>query len=166
VLDALEQALHERRPLHRGSFLHHSDTGSQYISIHYTGPLVQAGIEPPVGSVGDRYDNALAETTNSFYKTEVFHRRGPRRSLEAVEFATLKLVNCFNHRRLLESNGNIPPPEAEALHDAAQENLLLAAWPEPNSLRRTQGGSLLQDLDDLILAEPAPADRRSPLNGS
>jgi len=127
VLDALEQALHERRPLHRGGLVHHSDRGSQYVSIHYTERLAQAGIEPSVGSVGDSYDNALAESINGLYKAEVIHRRGPWRSLEAVEFATLEWVDWFNHRRLLEPIGNIPPAEAEALYYAAQENLPLAA---------------------------------------
>ena len=127
VLDALEQALHERRPMHRGGLVHHSDRGSQYVSIHYTERLAQAGIEPSVGSVGDSYDNALAESINGLYKAEVIHRRGPWRSLEAVEFATLEWVDWFNHRRLLEPIGNIPPAEAEALYYAAQENLLLAA---------------------------------------
>lgn len=127
VLDALEQALHERRPLHRGGLVHHSDRGSQYVSIHYTERLAEAGIEPSVGSVGDSYDNALAESINGLYKAEVIHRRGPWRSLEAVEFATLEWVDWFNHRRLLEPIGNIPPAEAEALYYAAQDNLLLAA---------------------------------------
>ena len=127
VLDALEQALHERRPLHRGGLVHHSDRGSQYVSIHYTERLALAGIEPSVGSVGDSYDNALAESINGLYKAEVIHRRGPWRSLEAVEFATLEWVNWFNHRRLLEPIGNIPPAEAEAIYYAAQDNLPLAA---------------------------------------
>jgi transposase InsO family protein len=127
VPDALEQALHERRPLHRGGLVHHSDRGSQYVSIHYAERLAQAGIEPSVGSVGDSYDNALAESINGLYKAEVIHRRGPWRSLEAVEFATLEWVNWFNHRRLLQPIGNIPPAEAEALYYAAQDNLTLAA---------------------------------------
>ena len=127
VLDALEQALHERRPMHRGGLVHHSDRGSQYVSIHYTERLALAGIEPSVGSVGDSYDNALAESINGLYKAEVIHRRGPWRSLEAVEFATLEWVDWFNHRRLLEPIGNIPPAEAEALYYAAQDNLPLAA---------------------------------------
>ncbi len=127
VLDALEQALHERRPLHRGGLVHHSDRGSQYVSIHYTERLPQAGIEPSVGSVGDSYDNALAESINGLYKAEVIHRRGPWRSLEAVELATLECADWFNHRRLLEPIGSIPPAEAEALYYAAQENVALAA---------------------------------------
>jgi len=113
VLDALEQALHDRRPLHRGGLVHHSDRGSQYVSIKYTERLAEAGIEPSVGSVGDSYDNALAETINGLYKAEVIHRRGPWRNFEAVEFATLEWVDWFNNRRLLEPIGNIPPAEAE-----------------------------------------------------
>ena len=91
VLDALEQALHDRRPLHRGGLVHHSDRGSQYVSINNTERLAEAGIEPSVGSVGDSYDNALAETINGLYKAEVIHRRGPWRNFEAVEFATLRV---------------------------------------------------------------------------
>jgi len=128
VLDALEQALHERRPVHRGGLVHHSDRGSQYVSIKYTQRLAEAGIEPSVGSVGDSYDNALAETINGLYKAEVIHRRGPWRSFEAVEFATLEWVDWFNHRRLLEPIGNIPPAEAEArFYAAINDNLPEAA---------------------------------------
>ena len=101
MLDALEQALHDRRPVHRSGLVHHSDRGSQYVSIKYTERLAQAGVEPSVGSVGDSYDNALAETINGLYKAEVIHRRGPWRSFEAVEFATLEWVDWFNNRRLL-----------------------------------------------------------------
>jgi putative transposase len=89
VLDALEQALYERRPAHRGGLVHHSDGGSQCVSIRYTDRLAEAGIEPSVGSVGDSYDNALAETINGLHKAEVIHRRGPWRNFKAVEFATL-----------------------------------------------------------------------------
>jgi len=113
VLDALEQALHERRPVRRGGLVHHSDRGSQYVSIRYTERLAEAGIEPSVGSVGDSYDNALAETINGLYKAELIHRRGSWRSFEAVELATLNWVDWFNNRRLLEPIGNIPPAEAE-----------------------------------------------------
>ena len=101
------------RPVHRAGLVHHSDRGAQYVSIRYTERLAEAGIEPSVGSVGDSYDNALAETINGLYKAEVIHRRGPWRSFEAVEFATLTWVDWFNHRRLLEPIGNIPPAEAE-----------------------------------------------------
>jgi transposase InsO family protein len=127
VLDALEQALHERRPVHRGGLVHHSDRGSQYVSIKYTERLVEAGIEPSVGSIGDSYDNALAETINGLYKAEVIYRRGPWRSFDAVEFATLEWVDWFNHRRLMEPLGNIPPAEAEQRYYASQEQQALAA---------------------------------------
>jgi putative transposase len=114
VLDALEQALHDRRPVRRDGLVHHSDRGVQYVSIRYTERLAEAGIEPSVGSVGDSYDNALAETINGLFKAEVIHRRGPWCNAEAVEFATLEWVDWFNNRRLLEPIGNIPPAEAEA----------------------------------------------------
>ena len=127
VLDALEQALHDRRPVHRGGLVHHSDRGSQYVSIKYTERLAQAGIEPSVGSVGDSYDNALAETINGLYKAEVIHRRGPWRSFEAVEFATLEWVDWFNNRRLLEPIGNIPPAEAEGHYYAMLKQPAMAA---------------------------------------
>jgi transposase InsO family protein len=127
VLDALEQALYDRRPVHRGGLVHHSDRGSQYVSIKYTERLAEAGIEPSVGSVGDSYDNALAETINGLYKAEVIYRRGPWRSFEAVEFATLEWVNWFNHRRLLEPIGNIPPAEAEQRYYAMLEQPQIAA---------------------------------------
>ncbi|WP_156948677.1 IS3 family transposase [Bradyrhizobium sp. WSM1417] len=127
VLDALEQALHDRRPVHRGGLVHHSDRGSQYVSIKYTERLAEAGIEPSVGSVGDSYDNALAETINGLYKAEVIHRRGPWRSFEAVEFATLEWVDWFNNRRLMEPIGNIPPAEAEQRYYAMLEQPAMAA---------------------------------------
>lgn len=127
VLDALEQALHDRRSAHRAGLIHHSDRGSQYVSIKYTERLAEAGIEPSVGSVGDSYDNALAETINGLYKAEVIHRRGPWRSFEAVEFATLEWVDWFNNRRLLEPIGNIPPAEAEAAYYAMLAEQPLAA---------------------------------------
>jgi transposase InsO family protein len=121
VLDALEQALHERCPVGGSGLVHHSDRGAQYVSIRYTERLAEAGIEPSVGSVGDSYDNALAETINGLYKAEVIRRRGPWRSLEAVEFATLEWVDWFNNRRLLEPIGNIPPAEAEARYYNQEE---------------------------------------------
>ena len=127
VLDALEQALHERRPVRGGGLVHHSDRGVQYLSIKYTERLAEAGIEPSVGSVGDSYDNALAETINGLYKAEVIHRRGPWRSFEAVEFATLEWVDWFNNRRLLGPIGNIPPAEAEAAYYAQLEMTPIAA---------------------------------------
>ena len=103
------------------------DRGSQYVSIKYTERLLQAGIEPSVGSVGDSYDNALAETVNGLYKAEVIHRRGPWKSFEAVEYATLEWVDWFNNRRLLEPIGNIPPAEAERRYYADREAMPIAA---------------------------------------
>ena len=113
VLDALEQALYARQP-DRDQLVHHSDRGSQYVSIRYTQRLAEAGIEPSVGSRGDSYDNALAETINGLYKAELIHRRGPWKTREAVEIATLNWVSWFNHHRLMEGLGYIPPAEAEA----------------------------------------------------
>ena len=101
VLDTLEQAVHERRPIKGMGLVHHSDRGSQYLSIKYTERLAEAGIEPSVGSVGDSYDNALAETINGLLKAEVIHRLGPWRSVEPVEYATIEWVDWFNNRRLL-----------------------------------------------------------------
>jgi transposase InsO family protein len=126
VLDALEQALHARRPV-AGGLVHHSDRGVQYLAITYTERLAEAGIAPSVGSVGDSYDNALAETTIGLFKTEVIRRQGPWRSLVAVEFATLDWVDWFNHRRLLEPIGFVPPAEAEAAFLAELEDTPLAA---------------------------------------
>ena len=114
ALDALEQALHARSGLE--GLVHHSDRGVQYLSIRYSERLKDAGIEPSVGSVGDSYDNALAETINGLYKAEVIWPNGPWRSIEEVEFDTLELVDWFNHRRLLEPIGDIPPAEFEAMY--------------------------------------------------
>ena len=114
VLDALEQALYARQPQGDDALIHHSDRGSQYVSIRYSERLAEAGIEPSVGSTGDSYDNALAETINGLYKAEVIHRCGPWKTAEAVELATLDWVAWFNHQRLLEPIGYIPPAEAEA----------------------------------------------------
>jgi transposase InsO family protein len=118
-LDALEQALHARPKL--GDLIHHSDRGVQYISIRYTERLGAAGIEPSVGSVGDSYDNALAETIFGLFKTEVIRRNGPWRNIEEVEFATLEWVDWFNNRRLLEPIGDIPPAEYEEMYYERQE---------------------------------------------
>jgi transposase InsO family protein len=114
VLDALEQALYARQPERDRSLIHHSDRGSQYVSIRYSERLAEAGIEPSVGSKGDSYDNALAETINGLYKAELIHRRAPWKTREALELATLEWVCWFNHHRLLEPIGYIPPAEAEA----------------------------------------------------
>ena len=126
VLDALEQALHARRPAGDEGLIHHSDRGVQYVSIRYSERLAEAGIEPSVGSVGDSYDNALAETINGLYKAEVIHRRSWR-NLEAVELATLDWVDWFNHKRLLGPIGDIPPAEAEAVYHLQQRELAMAA---------------------------------------
>ena len=127
VLDALEQALYDRQP-DRDSLIHHSDRGSQYVSIRYTERLAEAGIEPSVGSRGDSYDNALAETINGLYKAELIHRRAPWKTRDAVELATLNWVHWFNHDRLMESLGYIPPAEAEAnFHQLSASQSLLAA---------------------------------------
>ena len=114
TLDALEQALWARQIA--DELIHHSDRGSQYLSIRYSERLSDAGVDPSVGSVGDSYDNALAETIIGLFKTEVIRRRGPWRSLEDVEYATLEWVDWFNNRRLLEPIGNIPPVEVEMVY--------------------------------------------------
>ncbi len=127
VLDALEQALHQRRPVQGHGLVRHSDRGSQCLALRYTERLAEAGIEPSVGSVGDSYGNALAETVNGLFKAEVIHRCGPWRSFEAAEYATLEWVDWCNHRRLLEPIGNIPPAEAEATYYAKLEAMPMAA---------------------------------------
>jgi putative transposase len=125
ALDALEQALYARPDL--GRLVHHSDRGVQYVSIRYTERLAEAGIEPSVGSVGDSYDNALAETIIGLYKTELIRHDGPWRNVEHVEFATLDWVDWFNNRRLFEPIGNIPPSEFEELYYRSQETPALVA---------------------------------------
>jgi transposase InsO family protein len=114
VFDALEQAIYARCDDTVGDLIHHSDRGSQYLSMRYTERLADAGIEPSVGSRGDSYDNALAESVIGLFKAEVIRRKGPWRTLEAVEFATLAWVDWFNHRRLLGPIGFVPPAEYEA----------------------------------------------------
>jgi len=127
ALDALEQALHDRELDCQQALIHHSDRGVQYLSIRYTERLREAGIEPSVGSVGDSYDNALAESIIGLFKTEVIRRRGPWRNLEAVEFATLEWVHWFNHQRLLEPIGYVPPAELEAAYYDSTSQLPIAA---------------------------------------
>jgi transposase InsO family protein len=112
ALDALEQALHNRQ-VEREELIHHSDRGVQYVSIRYSERLSEVGITPSVGSVGDSYDNALAETIIGLFKTELIRQRGPWRNLDEVEYATLTWVNWFNHHRLLEPIGDVPPAELE-----------------------------------------------------
>lgn len=121
ALDALEQAICEREEARQERLVHHSDRGVQYLSIRYTERLAEAGIEPSVGSRGDSYDNALAETVIGLFKTEVIRQRGPWRGLEDVEFATLEWVWWFNHHRLLESIGYVPPAEYEEAFYRRQE---------------------------------------------
>ena len=125
VLDALEQALWSRTGTQ--GLVHHSDRGSQYLSIRYTERLAEAGVESSVGSVGDSYDNALAETINGLYKTEVIRRRGPWRHIDEVEYATLEWVDWFNNRRLLEPIGNVPPAEFEQAYYRQLEESAMAA---------------------------------------
>ena len=125
TLDALEQALWARTVT--GGLVHHSDLGSQYLSIRYSERLSEAGINSSVGSAGDSYDNALAESVIGLFKTEVIRRKGPWKSLESVEYATLEWVDWFNNRRLLEPIGNIPPVELESAHYAIEETPVLVA---------------------------------------
>jgi transposase InsO family protein len=125
VLDALEQALWARSDAK--GVIHHSARGCQYLSIRYTERLAEAGVDPSVGSVGDSYDNALAETIIGLYKTEVIHHRGPWRHLDAVEYATLEWVDWFNNRRLLEPIGNVPPAELETSYHQSTGQLPMAA---------------------------------------
>jgi putative transposase len=136
VLDALEQAIYDRRGAGVEDLVHHSDRGTQYLSMRYTDRLVEAGIEPSVGSRGDSYDNALAESVIGLFKTEVIQRKGPWRHLEAVEFATLTWVDWFNMRRLLESIGYVPPAEYEARYDEQRHR--------PDIIEDGGAGGLLQ----------------------
>ena len=129
ALDALEQAISERQEDSEERLIHHSDRGVQYLSIRYTERLGEAGIEPSVGSVGDSYDNALAETVIGLFKTEVIRSRGPWRSLEDVEFATLEWVWWFNYHRLLGPIGHVPLVEFEEAYYRR-----LQAQPEPATL--------------------------------
>lgn len=126
ALDALEQALYDREIDDSEQLIHHSDRGVQYVSIRYTERLAEAGIEPSVGSVGDSYDNALAETIIGLYKTEVIRQRGPWRNIEAVELATLEWVDWFNHRRLFQPIGNVPPAEKEDEYYRNHESAMVA----------------------------------------
>jgi transposase InsO family protein len=127
ALDALEQALYDRQKSETEELIHHSDRGVQYLSIRYAERLQEAGIEPSVGSVGDSYDNALAETINGLYKTEVIRQQGPWRNIEDVEFATLTWVDWFNNRRLFAPIGNVPPREKEIEYYQQLEESAMAA---------------------------------------
>ena len=127
ALDALEMALWSRRAKDLVGLIHHSDRGSQYLAIRYTERLAEAGALPSVGSRGDSYDNALAESFNGLYKTELIRHRGPWRGLDDVEYATLEYVDWFNHRRLHGELGMIPPAEFEATFVQAPATPLLAS---------------------------------------
>ena len=126
ALDALEQALHDREIGEQERLVHHSDRGVQYVAIRYAERLAEAGIDPSVGSVGDSYDNALAETINGLYKAELIRQQGPWRGIEAVELATLTWVDWFNNRRIMESIGNVPPAELEAEYYEQQRSAIAA----------------------------------------
>jgi transposase InsO family protein len=133
VLDALEQAIYDRCGAGVDDLVHHSDRGTQYVSMRYTDRLTEAGIDPSVGSRGDSYDNALAESIIGLFKTEVIQRKGPWRHLEAVEFATLTWVDWFNNRRLLEPIGYVPPAEYEAQYYAQALGGGTRRQPDPNT---------------------------------
>jgi putative transposase len=143
VLDALEQAIYDRRRTGADDLVHHSDRGTQYLSMRYTDRLTEAGIDPSVGSRGDSYDNALAESIIGLFKTEVIQRKAPWRHLEAVEFATLTWVDWFNTRRLLEPIGYVPPAEYEARYDEERQR--------PTTIEHGVAAGILQ---------PAPIDDR------
>jgi putative transposase len=134
VLDALEMGIWQRARAGHSiqGLVHHSDAGSQYTSISYTERLAEAGVKPSIGSVGDSYDNAMAESIIGLFKTEVIRRRGPWRNLDDVEIATLEWVDWFNNRRLFEALGNIPPAEAEATHYLTQHESETLEMSEPS----------------------------------
>jgi putative transposase len=131
ALDALEMAIW-RRPGGLEGLVHHSDRGSQYLAIRYTERLAEAGAVTSVGSRGDSYDNALAETIIGLYKTELIGRRGPWKGLDQVEYATLEWVDWFNHRRLLEPIGHIPPAEFEAAYHRREDPSPTAGLKDPS----------------------------------
>ncbi len=143
VLDALEQAIYDRRGAAGADLVHHSDRGTQYLSMRYTDRLTEAGIAPSVGSRGDSYDNALAESIIGLFKTEVIQRKGPWRQLEAVEFATLTWVDWFNTRRLLEPIGYVPPAEYEATY-----------------YEQLNGRAAIEEGGDPGILQPGPCDDR------
>ena len=126
ALDALEQALHDRQIDGQYQLIHHSDRGVQYVAIRYADRLIETGINASVGSVGDSYDNALAETINGLYKSEVIRQQGPWRNIEAVEFATLTWVDWFNNQRIMEPIGNVPPAELETEYNEQHGSAIAA----------------------------------------
>jgi len=127
VRDAPEQAIHARRPSAEDGLTHHSDRKAQYLAMNYTQRLAEANLVPSVGSVGDSYDNALAETITGLYKAEVIWRQRSWPSVSAVEMATLRWVDWFNNHRLIAPIGHIPPAEAEANYYPARETLEMVA---------------------------------------
>ena len=131
ALDALELAIWRRQTQLEG-LVHHSDRGSQYLAIRYTERLAEAGAVTSVGSVGDSYDNALAETIIGLYKTELIRRRGPWKGIDQVEYATLEWVDWFNHRRLLEPIGHLPPAEFEAAFQREEDPNYSARLKQPS----------------------------------
>src|SRR5205823_1199870 len=166
VLDALEQAIYDRCGQTTSGLVHHSDRGTQYLSMRYTNRLADAGIAPTVGSRSDSYDNALAESVIGLFKTEVIRRKGPWRQVEAVEFATLDWVDWFNHRRLLEPIGYVPPAEYEARFyeglgcqaSSANDTLIEAAEQAlPNSRARAGGRSTFRRLWTVPRAGASPS---------
>jgi putative transposase len=165
VLDALEQAIYERCGAGVDDLVHHSDRGTQYVSMRYTERLVEASIAPSVGSRGDSYDNALAESVIGLFKTEVIQRKGPWRQLEAVEFATLDWVDWFNTRRLLEPIGYVPPAEYEARyyeqrgqHATSEDVSPAAVTCDPETPRTSARG--LPEVDSRRIHQPALSDDR------
>jgi putative transposase len=154
VLDALEQAIYHRCGDGLSDLVHHSDRGTQYLSMRYTDRLTDAGIEPSVGSRGDSYDNALAESIIGLFKTEVIQRKGPWRHLEAVEFATLDWVDWFNTRRLLEPIGYVPPAEYEAQYYALASGGGARRHPHPDTALNGQAAERPHDF-----LRPIPNDR-------
>jgi putative transposase len=157
VLDALEQAIYDRCSAGIDDLVHHSDRGTQYVSMRYTDRLAEAAIAPSVGSRGDSYDNALAESVIGLFKTEVIQRKGPWRHLEAVEFATLAWVDWFNTRRLLEPIGYVPPAEHEARYYQQLSEGALVGNPKPDS---DLDGEAAERLHDFL--PPVPNDVRLP----
>ena len=157
VLDALEQAIYDRCSAGIDDLVHHSDRGTQYVSMRYTDRLAEAAIAPSVGSRGDSYDNALAESVIGLFKTEVIQRKGPWRHLEAVEFATLAWVDWFNTRRLLEPIGYVPPAEYEARYYQQLSEGALVGNPNPDSDRDGEAAERLHDF-----LPPVPNDVRLP----
>src|SRR5450830_851733 len=160
VLDALEQALYARQPERDGSLICHSDRGSQYVSIRYSERLAEAGIEPSVGSKGDSYDNALAETINGLYKAELIHRRAPWKTKEAVEFATLEWVSWFNHHRLLEPSGTSRLPKLRQTTIGNSPVRTPRWWPDLNQTASSKPGAIqfaLGHIPSRWLPRPLPS---------